>query len=455
MTTGAVTDQPGTLQTVTREEQSKGIHWGVELDEQTGNILPDLTIGADVTGAEPLEANEGMSSRGLELGGSGFLVTPEEAEQLGFREAELIRPYRNGRDIAQHSRGLLLIDTFGFEEEELRGSFPAVYQHLSDKVKPERQQNRKKSLREYWWLHRGERSKMRDALSDLERYIVTVETSKHRFFQFLDSTVAPDNKLVVFAFSDAYHLGVLSSRIHVTWSLAAGGNLGVGNDPVYAKTQCFDPFPFPVATASQKATIRNLGTQLDAHRKERLDQHDDLTMTALYDVLKKERRGEDLDESEREIHEKGLVGVLRELHDELDAAVADAYGWGAGLPKETILQRLVTLNAERRVEEEEGQVRYLRPAYQAPETVETQAEMDLDVQVGGDGAPAEPLDWPSGLKARAQVVKAVMTHADEPLTVEQVAQHFHRARRADVQELLETLDALGHVERTEEGAYAT
>ena len=455
MTTGAVTDQPGTLQTVTREEQSKGIHWGVELDEQTGNILPDLTIGADVTGAELLEANEGMSSRGLELGGSGFLVTPEEAEQLGFREAELIRPYRNGRDIAQHSRGLLLIDTFGFEEEELRGSFPAVYQHLSDKVKPERQQNRKKSLREYWWLHRGERSKMRDALSDLERYIVTVETSKHRFFQFLDSTVAPDNKLVVFAFSDAYHLGVLSSRIHVTWSLAAGGNLGVGNDPVYAKTQCFDPFPFPVATASQKATIRNLGTQLDAHRKERLDQHDDLTMTALYDVLKKERRGEDLDESEREIHEKGLVGVLRELHDELDAAVADAYGWGAGLPKETILQRLVTLNAERRVEEEEGQVRYLRPAYQAPETVETQAEMDLDVQVGGDGAPAEPLDWPSGLKARAQVVKAVMTHADEPLTVEQVAQHFHRARRADVQELLETLDALGHVERTEEGAYAT
>ncbi|MEF8866517.1 MAG: hypothetical protein V5A20_12230 [Salinibacter sp.] len=48
-----------------------------------------------------------------------------------------------------------------------------------------------------------------------------------------------------------------------------------------------------------------------------------------------------------------------------------------------------------------------------------------------------------------------MTHADAPLTVEQVAQHFHRARRSDVQELLETLEALGHVEATEEGAYAT
>jgi len=194
---------------------------------------------------------------------------------------------------------------------------------------------------------------------------------------------------------------------------------------------------------------------LDAHRTERLDAHDDLTMTALYNVLKKERRNEDLDKNEREIHEKGLVGVLRELHDELDAAVADAYGWDAGLPEETILQRLVDLNAERWAEEEEGHVRYLRPAYQAPETVETQAEMDLDIEVGGDGAPAEPLDWPSGLKPRAQVVRAVMTHADAPLTVEEVAQYFDYARRSDVQELLETLEALGHVEGTEDGAYAT
>jgi hypothetical protein len=231
--------------------------------------------------------------------------------------------------------------------------------------------------------------------------------------------------------------------------------LGVGNDPVYAKTQCFEPFPFPAATEDQKTTIRELGAQLDRHRKKRLDQHDALTMTALYNVLKKERRGEDLDKSEREIHEKGLVGVLKELHDELDAAVARAYGWTPGLPEEEILQNLVDLNAERRAEEEEGHVRYLRPEYQAPETVETQAELELDIQVGGDGAPAEPLDWPSDLKTRAQAVRAVMTHADEPLTTEQVAQHFHRARRSDVQDLLETLAALGHVEATDDGAYAT
>jgi hypothetical protein len=266
--------------------------------------------------------------------------------------------------------------------------------------------------------------------------------------------IRPDNKLIVFALDDAFHLGVLSSRIHVVWSLAAGGRLGVGNDPVYAKTQCFGPFPFPAATDAQRQRIRALGEQLDRHRTTRLAAHDALTMTALYNVLEKERAGEPLEDDERRIHEQGLVGVLKELHDELDAAVAAAYGWDPGLPEETILQRLVDLNAERRAEEEEGHVRYLRPAYQAPEEAQTQAALDLDLDVGGDGAPAEPLAWPSALKDRAQAVRAVMHHADGPLTVEQVARHFHRARRADVRSLLDTLSALGHVEQTDAGAYA-
>jgi hypothetical protein len=453
MTVGAVTDQPGTLQTVTREEQSKGIHWEVDLDEQTGNILPDLTIGADVTGAEPLEANENLSSAGVKLHGSGFIVEPEKARELGLGTAEglekHIRRYRNGRDLAQHPRGVKVIDLYGLKAEEVRERFPAVYQHVKEHVKPERDQNNRESYRKYWWIFGEARETLREALEGIDRYIATPEVAKHRFFQFLDVGVLPDNKLIAFALDDAYHLGVLSSRIHVVWSLATGGRLGAGNDPVYVKTQCFDPFPFPAATADQKATIRELGEQLDRHRKEHLDEHDDLTMTALYNVLKKERRGEDLTDDEREIHEKGLVGVLRELHDELDAAVAKAYDWDPGLPEEEILQRLVDLNAERRAEEEEGHVRYLRPEYQAPEEVETQAELELDVEISGEGGPAEPFDWPSDLKTRAQAVRTVMTHSDEPLTVEEVAQHFHRARRDDVRELLETLASLGHVEEAE------
>ena len=76
---------------------------------------------------------------------------------------------------------------------------------------------------------------MRPALAGLLRYIATVETSRRRFFVFLDAAILPDNKLISIAVDDAYFLGVLSSRIHVIWALAAGSTW-VSEDPVYVKT---------------------------------------------------------------------------------------------------------------------------------------------------------------------------------------------------------------------------
>ena len=78
-----------------------------------------------------------------------------------------------------------------------------------------------------WWIFGEPRRELRPALNGLPRYIATVETSKHRFFLFLDGSILPDNKLVAFGSDDAFHLGVLSSRPHVTWALRAGGWLGV------------------------------------------------------------------------------------------------------------------------------------------------------------------------------------------------------------------------------------
>jgi hypothetical protein len=123
---------------------------------------------------------------------------------------------------------------------------------------------------------------------------------------------------------------VLSSGLHVTWALSAGGTLE--DRPVYNKTRCFDPFPFPAATEAQQARIRDLGEQLDAHRKRQQAAHPDLTLTGMYNVLEKLRAGETLTAKERTIHEHGLVSVVRQLHDELDAAVLEAYGWSDLLP---------------------------------------------------------------------------------------------------------------------------
>jgi hypothetical protein len=138
-------------------------------------------------------------------------------------------------------------------------------------------------------------------------------------------------------------------------------------DPRYNKSRCFETFPFPVATPAQQARIRDLAEQIDAHRKRVLAAHDELTLTGLYNVLVKVGAGDTaLTAKEKLIHEKGLVAVLKQLHDELDAAVLDAYGWHDHPSDEQPLERLVALNAERSAEEAAGTIRWLRPAFQAP-----------------------------------------------------------------------------------------
>ncbi len=188
----------------------------------------------------------------------------------------------------------MVIDLFGLDEAEVRQQFADVWQHLRNHVFDQRAslKDRTPDSLQYarqWWLHGKPRPELRKALFGLPRYIATVETAKHRPFCFLPASVIPDNKLLCIATSDAFYLGVLSSRFHTKWALAAGGHLGVGNDPVYVKTRCFDPFPFPAASAALRAEIAATAEELDALRRTRLDGNPQLTMTGLYNVLEKLR----------------------------------------------------------------------------------------------------------------------------------------------------------------------
>ena len=203
------------------------------------------------------------------------------------------------------------------------------------------------------------------AVADLSRYIATVETSKHRTFQFVDGTILADNMVVAIASDAGLHLGVLSSRLHVEWAIRAGGWLGFGNDPRYSKSRCFDTFPFPAATPALASHIAATADELDATRKLALSENPDLTLTDLYNLVEAKRVGRELMPAERDAAMRGRTGIVRKLHDDLDAAVAEAYGWPADLPPAEIVSRLVALNAERAAEEAAGHVRWLRPDYQA------------------------------------------------------------------------------------------
>jgi hypothetical protein len=416
-----------------------------------GKVQADLAVGANVAGTINLLANSELSNKGVLLIGNGFILDRESAIAFSHGDSPYIKEYRNGRDISQVLRDYLVIDLFGLSLEEAKSKAPNLYQHLLVNVKPVREQNNRKSRRDNWWLFGEPNPKLRKQLSGLSRYIVTIETSKHRFFTFLDKSILPDNKLINIALEDAYFLGVLSCRIHVLYSLAVGSWLGVGNDSVYVKTRCFETFPFPTPTESQKSRIRNLAEQLDAHRKRQQSQHDKLTMTGMYNVLEKLRAEESLNDKEKVIYDQGLVGILRELHDKLDAAVAEAYGWPADLGEQEILQLLVDLNAERTAEEAGGLVRWLRPEYQAPDEVAdtgTQGELALASDEGPAVIVAEQRKWPKALPEQVGMVRKILAEADRTdLMAADFAPFFKpklsKKRIGEVDGILEMLSGLG------------
>jgi hypothetical protein len=139
--------------------------------------------------------------------------------------------------------------------------------------------------------------------------------------------------------------------------------LGVGNTPRYSKSRCFDLFPFPAATETQTVRIRDLAEELNQHRKRA--EAAGLGIITQYNLLERLSGGETLTDKEQALDAKGLVSLLLELHQKLDAAVAQAYGWPVDLSDAEILERLVALNHERATEEAKGQIRWLRPDYQA------------------------------------------------------------------------------------------
>jgi hypothetical protein len=155
-------------------------------------------------------------------------------------------------------------------------------------------------------------------------------------------------------------------------------------------------------------------------------------------------------EQDHNIYNAALIGILRELHDELDRAVFAAYGWPDNLTSEQILERIVALNAERRAEEASGLIRWLRPEYQAPNYVPTTATLEGFTQEA-TSVSRHKQPWPANIPDQFRAVKEAL-RASPLQTPQQVAATFRPASRARVTEILATLTALGQA-RESDGRY--
>lgn len=445
---------PGTLWTVVAERSAADGWVNVELVSKQGTIGADLRVGVALLGTVPLRANAGLSSVGYQLTGSGFVVSADEAKLLDANFGtpnSIIWPLLSGRDLTQHPRERYAIDVCLFSENQVRRQFAKVFQRLLTRVKPERDPNHRKSVRERWWVYGEARTTFRPALKAAKCVLATSLTAKHRFFGPIDRRTICDSTTVMFALDDWFHAGVMFSRAHVAWAIAAGGRLGVGDDPRYLKATCFDTFPFPTGNEKQRKRIASLALSLDAHRTKQLAANPELTMTAMYNVLEKIRNGDALTDKERVIHQDGLVSVLQELHNDLDAAVFEAYGWPADITDEQILEKLVALNAERAAEEARGLIRWLRPEFQNPQGAQSATQTaisTIDDTLADAGEPvvvSEAKTWPKKLPEQIAAIRDRLGVMRGLFTVDAMAAGFKGAKKKDLADLLDGLAALGVV----------
>lgn len=470
MTVGAKGNQEeGLLLQVAAEANSTYDSVEVHLNSRKGQLFADLTAGANLTQTQRLQSNSGIGFRGVTLMGSGFWVEPDD--ELLLKEPNAVKQLRNGKDLTNSPRGVYAIDFFGLTESEACTQFPSAFQRVLTGVKPEREQSKRETYRLKWWIFAEARPDLRKAKNTLSRYIATAMTAKHRTFLFLDEKILPDQGLIAITIEDALCLGVLSSRIHVGWSLAAGGTLE--DRPRYNNSTCFETFPFPDATPDQQTHIRALAEQLDVHRKRQQAEHSGLTLTGMYNVLEKLRSGEKLNDKEKLIHQQGLVSILRELHDQLDRAVFAAYGWDdladklVGLPgattplsdkpetqaeaEEELLSRLVALNAERAAEEARGYIRWLRPEYQNPTATKPVQQTEIDIEIEEtEKTPTDKITkqpWPKSMREQVAAVRSILQA--QTLSIEDLANRFKRSPKNAVQSVIDALEELGMVQQNE------
>ena len=309
------------------------------------SINANLTSGVDLTLAIRLAENHNVSFQGVGTVGS-FDLDPVFAQTMlaspnpdGRSNADVLRPWRSGDDIAGRSRERWIIDFYRVPLEEAQ-LYETPFEYVNAHVRPYRAEARSGDRTGAdWWVPQGARPKMRAALKPLDRYLVTVITAKHRLFAWLDASILPAVTLVAFAREDDYFFGVLHSRAHELWALAQGTQLE--DRPRYTPTTCFQTFPLPWAPGEEPAdsplvrAIAEAARRLDELREGWLNPDGPLV-------------------GETELRRRTLTNLYNErpawlatAHRDLDEAVFNAYGWPPDLGDDETLARLLALNQER------------------------------------------------------------------------------------------------------------
>jgi hypothetical protein len=229
--------------------------------------------------------------------------------------------------------------------------WPDLLALVRERVKPERDTQKRDANRERWWQYAEKRPGLTRAVKKLKRVLaVNCGATPHMAFTFLDSKMIYANTLAIIASEDYKTFCILQSRVDEVWVRFFSSSMK--DDLRYTPTDCFETFPLPPLSSLSEKVLDSLGESYFDCRSQILQQKD-VGLTSLYN---------DFNDPECDVPE---IARLRELHDEMDRAVLDAYGWSRLVPK----CEFFPIFDDEELEEENGHPKKRKYRYRWPDDV--------------------------------------------------------------------------------------
>lgn len=289
-----------------------------EIDATPGRLAenPYFSLGSKIYGQGFLFDDRDHTANSLETRNQILASDP--------RNGSRILPYIGGEEVNTspsqfyHRYVIFLSDV---PDEDGLQSWPMLAEVVRTKVKPERdllgENPNNVPLKRRWWAYQAHRPELYERIGRLKRVLVNPRLSGHLVFTFLPTGWIYSEMLNVYEISALTGFCVLQSRVHETWARLLGSSMK--DDLRYNPSDCFETFPFPERYDSNTA-LNAAGQACYDHRAALMVRNNE-GLTKTYNRFHRP------DEYSPDILK------LRELHDAMDRAVLDAYGWHDLQPK--------------------------------------------------------------------------------------------------------------------------
>lgn len=296
-------------------------------------ITSFLTVPGKIIGKpHKLVANQNKSFRGSDVLGMGFVMSPEEAQALIEKDAknkDVLFPYLSGEDLNSHYKQLPSRWVINFKDYPLNAEYddpkkpkgkpyavdyPDCLKILEEKVKPQRDKlasgdSTARDASKRWWQFKRPTINLYQAIINMEKVLCKTRHSPNCTFEFAVAGIVFQESLTVFTINQFSEFAVVSSTLHEKWSWKCGSTLG-GHRLRYSPTDCFETFPFPESTTN----LETIGEKYHNHRQ-------NIMLARQSGLTKTYNRFHNPEETATDIQQ------LRDLHVEMDNAVATAYSW--------------------------------------------------------------------------------------------------------------------------------